>query len=159
LDITGGAPELNPSFRYLVKQAKVLRCHVIVRTNLTIFLLAEMDDLPQFFSDNMVEVIASLPYYEEDCVDHVRGKGMFKKSIEALRQLNDLGYGKDSKNLQLNLVFNPHDGSFPPHLSQIWRKNTERYLGPSMELPLTGFLQLLICPLDGFVKVSSGIMS
>jgi radical SAM/Cys-rich protein len=119
LDITGGAPELNPSFRYLVKQAKVLRCHIMVRTNLTIFSFEKMDDLPQFLSDNMVEVIASLPYYEEDYVDHVRGKGTFKKSIEALRQLNDLGYGKDSKNLLLDLVFNPHDGSFPPSQSDL----------------------------------------
>jgi radical SAM/Cys-rich protein len=119
LDITGGAPELNPSFRYLVHQAKALGCHVMVRTNLTIFSFAEMGDLPQFLSDNMVEVIASLPYFEEKFVDHVRGKGTFKKSIEALRQLNDLGYGKYSTSLQLDLVFNTHDYSLPPSQSAL----------------------------------------
>jgi radical SAM/Cys-rich protein len=150
LDITGGAPELNPSFRYLVKQAKVLRCHIMVRTNLTIFSFEKMDDLPQFLSDNMVEVIASLPYYyEEDYVDHVRGKGTFKKSIEALRQLNDLGYGKDSTNLQLDLVFNSHDGSFPPSQSDL-EEEYRKVLKTRYEITFNRLFTIINMPIGRF---------
>jgi radical SAM/Cys-rich protein len=107
LDITGGAPELNPAFRTLVTEARRAARHVIVRTNLTIFFEEGMGDLPEFYRDRHVELIASLPYYLEDGVDRVRGSGTFKKSIEALRQLNNLGYGKELSGLSLSLVYNP----------------------------------------------------
>jgi len=107
LDLTGGAPELNPSFRWLVEKAAEAGRHVIARTNLTIFFEKGMEDLPRFYRDHAVELIASLPYYLEDNVDRVRGGGAFKKSIEALQMLNALGYGKEASGLAISLVYNP----------------------------------------------------
>ena len=107
LDLTGGAPELNPSFRWLIAEARKSGRHVITRTNLTIMFEKGMEDLPEFYHDHAVELIASLPYYLEDGVDRVRGTGVYKKSIDALRKLNSLGYGKDSSGLRVSLVYNP----------------------------------------------------
>jgi len=112
LDLTGGAPELNPNFRHLVREARQLDKHVIIRSNLTIFFENGMEDLPEFYCEQGVEVIASLPYYNEANVDRVRGGGTFKKSIESLRKLNSLGYGKED-GLALHLVYNP-PGAFLP---------------------------------------------
>ncbi len=111
LDITGGAPELNPHFRYLVEKARDSGNHVIVRTNLTIFFEEGMEDLAEFYSRNSVEIIASLPYYTEPEVDRVRGKGTFEKSIRALKKLNNLGYAGGSSDKKLYLVYNP-SGTF-----------------------------------------------
>jgi radical SAM/Cys-rich protein len=111
LDITGGAPELNPHFRYLVREASHSGRHVTVRTNLTIFFEVGMEDLAEFYSMNSVEIIASLPYYTESEVDRVRGKGAFEKSIRGLKKLNSLGYADDSSDKKLNLVYNP-SGTF-----------------------------------------------
>jgi radical SAM/Cys-rich protein len=107
LDLTGGAPELNPSFRMLVTGARNAGKRVISRTNLTIFFEEGMEDLAGFYRDRDVELIASLPYYLEDGVDRVRGSGTFRKSIEALQTLNALGYGKESSGPSLSLVYNP----------------------------------------------------
>ena len=107
LDLTGGAPELNPSFRMLVTGARNAGKRVISRTNLTIFFEEGMEDLAGFYRDRDVELIASLPYYLEDSVDRVRGSGTFRKSIEALQTLNALGYGKESSGPSLCLVYNP----------------------------------------------------
>jgi radical SAM/Cys-rich protein len=107
LDITGGAPELNTSFRRLVTEARKTNRHVIVRTNLTVFSEPEMADLPEFYSSNNVELVASLPYYLQDGVDRVRGSGTFNKSISALQKLNSVGYGVEPHNLPLCLVYNP----------------------------------------------------
>jgi len=111
LDITGGAPELNPHFRYLVEKARDYGKHVIIRTNLTIFFEVGMEDLAEFYSTNSVEIIASLPYYTENEVDRVRRKGAFGKSIRALKKLNSLGYSGSSSERKLNLVYNP-SGTF-----------------------------------------------
>jgi radical SAM/Cys-rich protein len=119
LDITGGAPELNPSFRYLVKEARNLGRHVIVRTNLTIFYEEGMEALPEFYRDNDVELVASLPYYLEDNVDRVRGSGTFKKCIAALQELNSLGYGNGTGDKNLNLVYNPQGAFLPPAQNNI----------------------------------------
>ncbi|MBQ0730663.1 MAG: radical SAM protein, partial [Oleispira antarctica] len=107
LDLTGGAPELMPHFRYLVKAARELGVTVIDRCNLTILNEPGQEDLAQFLADNHVEVVASLPCYSEDNVDAQRGKGVFESSIEGLQKLNQLGYGKDDSTLPLNLVYNP----------------------------------------------------
>lgn len=107
LDLTGGAPELNPSFPMLVTGARDAGRRVIARTNLTIFFEEGMGHLPRFYRDRDVELIASLPYYLEDGVDRVRGGGTFRKSIEALRTLNALGYGRESAGPSLSLVYNP----------------------------------------------------
>jgi radical SAM/Cys-rich protein len=114
LDLTGGAPELNASFHMLVTGARNAGKHVIARTNLTIFFEEGMEDLPGFYRDRNVELIASLPYYLEDGVDRVRGSGAFKKSIEALRKLNSLGYGIESSRPSLSLVYNPQGVFLPP---------------------------------------------
>jgi radical SAM/Cys-rich protein len=114
LDITGGAPELNPHFRFLAGEAARAGIHVIVRTNLTIFFEEGMTDLPEFFCDNRMEVIASLPYYLEGGVDRIRGKETFQKSIRAIERLNHLGYGKGLPEKKLNLVYNPPGAFLPP---------------------------------------------
>lgn len=112
IDITGGAPELNPRFRHLVTESRKLGKHVIARTNLAIFYDDGMQDLPEFFHDHAVEVVASLPYYKEDNVDRVRGSGTFKKCIAVLQRFNGLGYGSGGRTL--NLVYNPPGAFLAP---------------------------------------------
>ena len=114
LDITGGAPELNPHFRGLVLAARNLGVHVIDRCNLTIREQPGQEDLAQFLAANAVEIIASLPCYLEENVDAQRGKGVFEASIRALRSLNALGYGRAGSALLLNLVYNPQGPTLPP---------------------------------------------
>jgi radical SAM/Cys-rich protein len=114
LDITGGAPELHPTFRYLVEEARTLNIHVIDRCNLTILEEPGQEDLADFLAEHRVEVIASLPCYTEAFVDQQRGKGVYDKSIRALKTLNALGYGKPESGLPLNLVYNPQGPSLPP---------------------------------------------
>lgn len=119
VDITGGAPELNPSFRYLVAETRALGSHVVVRHNLTVMFHAEQDDLPEFFRDHAVEVVSSLPYFLEQQTDAQRGRGVFQKSIEALRRLNAVGYGREDSGLILNLVYNPVGAFLPPSQKSI----------------------------------------
>jgi radical SAM/Cys-rich protein len=114
LDLTGGAPELNPHFRYLVVEARRLGVKVIDRCNLTILSEPGHEDLADFLAAHQVEVVASLPCYLEDNVDRQRGKGVFSRSILGLRKLNALGYGKAGSGLVLNLVYNPQGTSLPP---------------------------------------------
>jgi len=114
LDITGGAPELNPSFELLVRGAHALGRHIIDRSNLTVFYLDGKGHLPEFLRDHGVEVTASLPCYLEENVDAQRGTGVFAKSIAALQWLNRLGYGQEGTGLILNLVYNPLGASLPP---------------------------------------------
>jgi radical SAM/Cys-rich protein len=114
LDLTGGAPELNPHFRWIVAEARKAGRRVIVRTNLAVFFEQGMEDLPEFFRDHGVELIASLPYYLEDSVDRVRGGGTFKKIIAALRQLNNLGFGNGASGRSLGLVYNPQGAFLSP---------------------------------------------
>lgn len=114
VDITGGAPEMNPDFRWFVEECWKLKRHIMVRSNLTILTEPGYEGMPDFFVENSVEVIASLPYYMEQTTDSQRGKGVFQKSIEALKRLNALGYGIDGSGLILNLVFNPCGAFLPP---------------------------------------------
>jgi radical SAM/Cys-rich protein len=114
LDITGGAPEINPHFRGLVLAARNLGAHVMDRCNLTVLEQPGQDDLAQFLAANAVEVVASLPCYLEENVDAQRGKGVFEASIRALRTLNALGYGRAGSELALNLVYNPQGATLPP---------------------------------------------
>lgn len=118
LDITGGAPELNPSFRYLVAEARAAGAHIMIRHNLTVMFEPNQADLPEFFRENRAEVISSLPYFLEQQTDAQRGRGVFEKSIEALRRLNAVGYGVED-NLRLNLVYNPTGAFLPPAQSSI----------------------------------------
>ncbi len=114
LDITGGAPELNPNFRSLVAQAWRLGCHLIDRCNLTVLFEPGQEDLAEFLAQNEVEIVASLPCYTAENVDKQRGRGVFDKSIRALQLLNGLGYGKAGSRLTLNLVYNPLGDYLPP---------------------------------------------
>jgi radical SAM/Cys-rich protein len=114
LDVTGGAPEMNPHFRWLVAEARKLGRHVIDRCNLTILLTAGHDDLPDFLAEQRVEVVASLPCYLAENTDAQRGEGVFGKSITALRRLNALGYGRPDSGLLLTLVYNPLGPTLPP---------------------------------------------
>jgi radical SAM/Cys-rich protein len=119
LDITGGAPELNPHFRTLVLAARNLGVHVMDRCNLTVLFESGQDGLAEFLAANGVEVVASLPCYLEENVDRQRGKGAFEKSVQALRKLNGLGYGKEGAGLALNLVYNPQGPSLPPSQAKL----------------------------------------
>jgi radical SAM/Cys-rich protein len=120
LDITGGAPELHPGFAGFVERARGLGKHVMVRHNLTVQLDphpttgASMEHLPDFFARHRVEVICSLPYYQQYFTDAQRGNGVFGKSIEAMRRLNARGYGVEGSGLVLNLVYNPVGPYLPP---------------------------------------------
>jgi len=114
VDITGGAPELNPHFRTLVSAARAQQRRVIDRCNLTVLAEPGQEDLGEFLAAQRVEITASLPCYLEDNVDRQRGKGVFEASIRALRHLNVLGYGRSDSGLLLNLVYNPQGPSLPP---------------------------------------------
>ena len=118
IDLTGGAPELNMNFRFFVRELKNRGCHIIDRCNLTIILEKSMSDLPDFFKENEVEIIASLPCYIKKNVDKQRGKDVFDKSIQALRLLNSIGYGL-TPSLKLNLVYNPQGSSLPPNQEKL----------------------------------------
>lgn len=130
LDITGGAPELHPEFKNLVKYARENNVHVIDRCNLTILDEPGMNDLAQFLATNEVEVIASLPCYELENVDAQRGKGVFEK-VSRDKQLNSVGYGMSDSNLTINLVYNPQGATLPPSQSELelaYKKElSERY--------------------------------
>lgn len=114
LDITGGAPELNAHFRRLVEAARELGVSVIDRCNLTILEEPGQETLADFLAEKHVQIVASLPCYSEENVDRQRGKGVFEKSIRALRKLNALGYGAPQSGLTLDLVYNPQGPSLPP---------------------------------------------
>jgi radical SAM/Cys-rich protein len=153
LDITGGAPELNPSFRFLVSAARSAGAHVIVRHNLTVLFEPGQGDLPQFFAEQRVEVVSSLPYYLSAQTDAQRGGGVFEKSIEAMRRLNAVGFGRDDSGLTLNLVFNPVGAYLPPSQGAIQadfkRELSSRYgvvfneLFTITNMPISRFLDYL----------------
>jgi radical SAM/Cys-rich protein len=149
LDITGGAPELNPHFRYLVRKASHSGKHVIVRTNLTIFFEEEMEDLAEFYSIYSVEIVASLPCYTENEVDRVRGKGAFEKSIRALKKLNKLGYADGSSDKKLNLVYNP-SGTFLAPSQRTLEDDFKRELRRRFGITFNGLYTFLNMPIGRF---------
>jgi len=114
LDLTGGAPEINPHFETLVDRLHELGVNILVRCNLTVLLEPGKEHLPRFFRDRGVELVCSLPYLQEETVDRLRGAGVFQKSLEALRLLNRLGYGQEDSELRLHLMYNPAGAYFPP---------------------------------------------
>ena len=129
VDITGGAPEMNPDFRWFVGQLTEIGVHVMVRSNLTIILANnKYHDLPEFFARHKVEVISSLPHYSRLRTDAQRGDGVFAKSIKALQMLNEAGYGREDSGLHLNLVYNPPGALLPPAQASLQRDFKERLL-------------------------------
>ncbi|WP_372864182.1 arsenosugar biosynthesis radical SAM (seleno)protein ArsS [Spongiibacter sp.] len=132
LDLTGGAPELHEGFRPLVAQASAMGVQVIDRCNLTILFEPGQQGLAEFLAEHRVEVVASLPCYSLDNVDAQRGEGVFDKSIAALQQLNQLGYGQPGSGLVLNLVYNPQGPSLPPNqqaLQEDYRRELMSHFG------------------------------
>lgn len=114
VDLTGGAPEMNPDFRWFVEEIKKLDRHVIVRCNLTIIVAnPKYHDLPEFFKKHNIEVVSSLPSFKAKGTDRQRGDGVFDRSIRALKMLNEVGYGVEGSGLTLNLVFNPNGAMLP----------------------------------------------
>ena len=127
VDLTGGAPEMNPHFRWLVEELSHRKVNIMVRSNLTIILAnPKYNDLPEFFKKHKVEVISSLPHYSKLRTDAQRGEGVFEKSIKALQMLNAVGYGIEDSGLNLNLVFNPTGALLPPSQSSLERDFKER---------------------------------
>lgn len=123
VDMTGGAPELNPGFREFAASVRSLGRHVIVRCNLTIIVSnRKFYDLPEFFRDNQIEVISSLPFYSKERTDRQRGEGVFESSLRALKMLNEVGYGDETSGLLLNLVYNPAGAFLPPEQSSLERQ-------------------------------------
>ncbi len=132
LDLTGGAPEMNPHFRTLVVEARRMGVRVMDRCNLTILEEDGFEDLAEFLASHVVEIVASMPCYQEENVDAQRGKGVFAKSITALRRLNALGYGKEDGKLVLNLVYNPGGAFLPPpqgELEAAYKKELNQRFG------------------------------
>jgi radical SAM/Cys-rich protein len=150
LDITGGAPELNPHFRYLVEEAGKLGRHVIVRCNLTVLHEPGQAYLPGFYRQNRVEVVASLPCYEAENVDRQRGEGVFEKSIAALKLLNEQGYGSDP-DLPLNLVYNPVGTGLPGPQGPL-EADYRRELGEAHGIVFTRLYVLANMPIARFAE-------
>ena len=154
VDVTGGAPELNPGFRWLVEQCAGLGRHVIDRCNLTVLGLPSQADLADFLAAHRVEVVCSLPHYRRLNTDKQRGDGVFDKSIAGLRKLNALGYGDESSGLRLVLVTNPVGAYLPAgqaSLEREWKRELDRLHGIRFNalhtitnMPISRFLEWLV---------------
>lgn len=165
LDLTGGAPEMNPHFKYLVTEARKSRLDVIDRCNLVILQEPGFEDMADFLAANQVCVTASLPCYLEENVDRQRGRGTFAASLEALRRLNRLGYGQDGGPLRLNLVYNPQGPTLPPDqasLQQAYKSYLSEHYGivfnqlfALANMPIQRFGSMLISKgrLDGYMQL------
>lgn len=173
VDITGGAPELNPNFRWLVERARALGRHVIDRCNLTVLETAPQADLAEFLARHRVEIVASLPYYRPGQTDAQRGNGVFEKSVAAMRKLNRLGYGRPSRSfgtgapdsgLLLHLASNPVGAFLPPKQEAMeaqFRRELERRWGVVFNrlftitnMPISRFLDFLLASgnYDGYME-------
>ena len=149
LDLTGGAPELNPHFRRLVIAARARGLKVIDRCNLTILEEPGNEDLAGFLAQHRVEIVASLPCYLEENVDRQRGKGAFEGSLRGLRRLNALGYGRPDSGLLLNLVYNPQGPSLPPAQSAL-QADYQRHLGENYDIVFNQLFTLANMPIQRF---------
>ncbi len=151
LDLTGGAPEMNPLFCEMVIQATKLNKRVIDRCNLTILLAPGYQELPEFLANHQVEIVASLPCYLEENTNAQRGDGAFQKSIQALKKLNALGYGKQDSPLKLTLVFNPVGFSLPPDQSEL-EAAYRRELKAKYEIEFTNLITITNMPISRFLS-------
>jgi len=149
LDITGGAPELNPHFRFLVRSARDLDVRVMDRCNLTILEQPGQEDLVQFLTDHEVEIVASLPCYLEKNVDAQRGKGVFDTSIRCLQLLNRFGYGQRGSGLTLNLVYNPQGALLPPAQPDLER-DYRQHLGDEFGIVFNQLFVVTNMPIQRF---------
>jgi len=148
VDITGGAPELNPNFKWLVEEARAREYSVIVRCNLTVLFEPGMEWLPDFYRDHRVRLVCSLPCYSRENVERQRGSGVFSKSIQALQRLNRLGYGREFK---LDLVYNPVGPLLPPPQEQLESRYREE-LGRNFAIVFDRLLTITNMPINRFAR-------
>jgi radical SAM/Cys-rich protein len=154
VDLTGGAPEMNPDFRWFVESIRSIRpdVKIIVRCNLTIILAnPRFNDLPEFFKENRVEVVSSLPYFTAMKTDAQRGDGVFEKSIQALRLLNQIGYGMENSDLVLNLVYNP-SGAFLPGSQSELEAEFKKKLRDKFEIQFNSLFTITNIPISRFLE-------
>jgi radical SAM/Cys-rich protein len=150
VDLTGGAPEMNPHFRWMVQEARRLGRHVIDRCNLTILRTTGYMDLPDFLAEHQVEIVASLPCYLQENVAAQRGKHAFPRSIEVLRRLNDIGYGHPATGLELTLVYNPVGPALPPPQASL-ETDYRRELAERYEVCFTRLITIANMPISRFL--------
>ena len=148
VDLTGGAPEMNEHFKYMIKKLKQHDIHVIDRCNLTILNEYGMKDLPDFFVKHKIEIIASLPCYIKKNVDSQRGKGVFDESINMLRLLNNLGYGI-KKDLVINLIYNPQGPVLPPSQNKL-ENDYKSYLRKNFNIEFNNLFTITNMPINRF---------
>jgi len=151
VDLTGGAPEMNPNFRWFVEEIKKLDRHIIVRCNLTIILAnKKYHDLPEFYKLHNIEVVSSLPFYTQYRTDRQRGNGVFEDSIKALQMLNEAGYGKENTDLILNLVYNPA-GAFLPPSQQSLKKEYKQALKQKFGIEFNNLYVITNMPINRYL--------
>jgi len=152
LDLTGGAPEMNPNFRWFVEEAsKIGVKDFIVRSNLTIILAnKKYHGLPDFFAKHNIHVISSLPYYKKEKTDKQRGDGVFDKSIQALQMLNKVGYGNQNSNLKLDLVYNP-SGAFLPTDQMALQHDFKKALKEDFDIDFNSLFAITNLPISRFL--------
>ncbi|MGA9639679.1 arsenosugar biosynthesis radical SAM (seleno)protein ArsS [Flavobacterium sp.] len=152
LDLTGGAPEMNPNFRWFVEEASKLGVKdFIVRSNLTIILAnKKYHDLPEFFAKHNIHVISSLPFYKREKTDKQRGDGVFDKSIQALQMLNKVGYGKEGSSLKLDLVYNP-SGAFLPTDQKALENDFKKALKEDFDIDFNSLFAITNLPISRFL--------
>ena len=151
VDLTGGAPEMNPHFRWFVEEITRLGKQVIVRCNLTIILAhPKYHDLPDFFRQHRVEVVSSLPHFSASRTDAQRGEGVFEKSIQALQKLNAVGYGRAGSGLDLHLVYNPA-GAFLPASQASLEKDFKRKLKRNHDIEFNSLFVITNMPISRFL--------
>jgi radical SAM/Cys-rich protein len=158
VDITGGAPEMNPDFRWLIEALSHMGKHVMVRCNLTIILAnRKFYDLPEFYKQHNVEITASLPFYRADRTDRQRGEGVFNDSITALQKLNAVGYGKMNSGLVLNLVYNP-SGAFLPGSQEAMERDFKTELKKHYDIDFNRLFCITNMPISRYLEylINSG---
>ncbi|MGB8704176.1 MAG: arsenosugar biosynthesis radical SAM (seleno)protein ArsS [Gillisia sp.] len=153
LDLTGGAPEMNPNFRWFVEEAsKAGIKDFIVRSNLTIILAnKKYHDLPEFFKEHKVHVVSSLPFYKKDKTDKQRGEGVFLKSVKALQMLNSVGYAQEETGLKLDLVYNPA-GAFLPADQHILERDFKEALKEDFQIDFNNLFAITNLPISRFLE-------
>jgi radical SAM/Cys-rich protein len=152
VDLTGGAPEMNPDFRWFVEELTKLNKNIIVRCNLTIIVAnKKYNDLPEFFKKHNIEVVSSLPYFTATKTDSQRGDGVFEKSIQALTMLNEVGYGKEGSRLKLNLVYNPA-GAFLPSDQMALEKEFKEKLKNLYNIDFNSLYSITNLPVSRFLE-------
>lgn len=152
VDLTGGAPEMNPDFRWFVEEISKLGKKIIVRCNLTIIVAnKKYNDLPEFFKSHKIEVVSSLPYFAASKTDSQRGEGVFDKSIQALKMLNEVGYGKENSSLTLNLVYNPA-GAFLPGDQAALETEFKTKLKSNFEIDFNHLFAITNLPVSRFLE-------